>query len=232
MLTSLGSRKRKVQPVDQVRKEEFYQGTIKRLYESPGHHVSSTQPSAYGLAITREHPRMMKHQFHTVRVQAVDRLTIMTIRNMTVTSPHTIHRTTGQHRPLDESVAGYRNGTLNNHNFLHVVYRDFLENKPELLDPHALDAAIHIRNAPQQGALDTLNPSAAIAAAVNNDHSASTRKQRDAIMDMKRHQQSLLPENFAILQQQYENAADECQLTPEERKQYPYLGKEMVNPHG
>jgi hypothetical protein len=221
-------RKRAIQPVDLVRKERFQQTTVRRCFEAPGRHVSQSQPSAYSLAITREHPRMMKNQFHTNRVEGVGRLTVVRFLNFTAGRPCTTHRTTGELQRQHESVAAMSNGTLNNSTSRFTVYREFLAKKPELLDPKTFAASCRVC---ANG--DVYHPSPSAAGATVGSESAETamRKQREALVDLRRHQQSLLPDNFALLQSRYDEAANECQLSIEDRKQYPYLGKEITNPN-
>jgi DNA-directed RNA polymerase beta subunit len=225
---SVLGRLRAIQPVDLVRKERFQQTTVRRCLEAPGRHVSQSQPTAYSLAITREHPRMMKNQFHTNRVEGVGRLTIVRFLNFTTGRPTTTHRVTGELQRQHESVAAMSNGTLNNSTSRFTVYREFLAKQPELLDPRTFAATCRL-GAGADGSGPSVPP--AIAAGTSEGAEAAMRKQREALVDLRRHQQSLLPENFALLQTRYEDAANECQLSVEDRKQYPFLGKEVINPN-
>lgn len=310
-------------PLDLERKETYFQNVVNSLFRAPGQHISSTQSDTYTHAIMRAHPDIIKKQFNSIRVVGANELIVVRILNMTVARAHALHRTTGQIRWINEEEAHDRNLTLNNHNYVHVVYRVFAKTQPTLQEPRSMfimnatpsttasdgnvsanedfarvtptdrnndqtstnvttdvtnsddltaqltsalqsmasmrpvvvssgisgsnsndasttmtAATAHVSTSTMVSLSSTIQPLMAPGNANSTNGSAthestmSIRRQREAVMDMKRHQLALIPGNFAVLQAKYAEAAEESLLSVEDRETYPFLVKEMVNPHG
>jgi DNA-directed RNA polymerase beta subunit len=229
---------------DQIRKNDLIDHMIQETFKRSNHHIVNYTPSSFTYETTRSHPALISKQCNTIKVVTKSDIIMYRFKNLTIHENKLLNKTTGQLYQLTENETRIRGRTLMSDYYVHQILYTFSKTKPNLLpdtrhqtssssssdkDTHYFENLLQRTKEVEVNNNNNTNSSSSNGNN-NNNNNLMTRKQREAIIDMKRHQLSLIPANFEKLQSFYDQAAEDCNLSIDERLEFPYLTKYIIIP--